>query len=261
MSKVMEPNMQSSSGKNPQPDTGDIDQAQAVKTLRQIIESRRSVRRFLDEPIDDGVLRDCLQLAMLAPNSSNLQPWDFYLIKNPNKKQQMVRACLNQNAAKTSQALIAVVARSNTYRANSRKILQQWPTKPVPAIVKRYYAVAMPFNYFHGPLNLFGALKFLVVTLIGFFRPVTRGPYSAAGTRLWAVKSTALAAENLMLALRAHGYDSCPMEGFDSKRVDKILNLPQDASVVMIIGAGKRAPNGIYHQRMRFDPEQSIHIV
>ena len=34
---------------------------------------------------------------------------------------------------------------------------------------------------------------------------------------VWAHKSTALACENLMLSLRAYGYDSCPMEGMDSK--------------------------------------------
>lgn len=51
--------------------------------------------------------------------------------------------------------------------------------------------------------------------------------------KIWATKSTALAAQNLMLALRAHGYDSCPMEGFDEHRVKKLLNLPGKGLVTM----------------------------
>ena len=45
----------------------------------------------------------------------------------------------------------------------------------------------------------------------------------------WATKSTALAAQTLMLGVRAYGYDSCPMEGFDDKRVRKILKLNSKA--------------------------------
>lgn len=49
------------------------------------------------------------------------------------------------------------------------------------------------------------------------------------------------------------GFDSCPMEGYDSKRIKKILGLPRDAVVVMVIAAGKRARGGIYGERLRFD--------
>jgi nitroreductase len=70
---------------------------------------------------------------------------------------------------------------------------------------------------------------------------------------VWAVKSTALACENYMLTARALGYDTCPMEGFDSARVTEILNLPCDAHIVMVISLGKRAPNGVYGPQIRFD--------
>ena len=56
-----------------------------------------------------------------------------------------------------------------------------------------------------------------------------------------------------MLAFRAHGFDSCPMEGFDSTRVKKLLDLPKEDVITMVISAGKRAPNGVYGPRIRFD--------
>ena len=44
----------------------------SIEEFRKIVESRRSVRRFTDDPVPDAVVEDCLDLAMLAPNSSNL---------------------------------------------------------------------------------------------------------------------------------------------------------------------------------------------
>jgi len=55
----------------------------SIEEFRKIVESRRSVRRFTDAPVPDEVVEDCLDLAMLAPNSSNLQPWEFYVVRDP----------------------------------------------------------------------------------------------------------------------------------------------------------------------------------
>ncbi|MBI3119068.1 MAG: nitroreductase family protein, partial [Candidatus Hydrogenedentes bacterium] len=85
-----------------------------------------------------------------------------------------------------------------------------------------------------------------------------REPCSLNEMKIWAVKSTALAAQTLMLALRAHGFDSCPMEGFDRVRVRRLLRLPADAVVVMVVGAGKSAPDGVYHERIRFEAATAI---
>ena len=79
--------------------------------------------------------------------------------------------------------------------------------------------------------------------------------------KIWAHKSTALACQNLMLALRAYGYDSCPMEGMDSYKIKKLLNLPRKAQISMVISAGKRAENGVYGQQVRFDKSNFIKII
>ena len=61
-----------------------------------------------------------------------------------------------------------------------------------------------------------------------------------------------------MLSLVAEGFDSCPMEGFDEKRVKKILNLNWSSRVVMIFGIGKADDNGIYNERYRVNEELII---
>jgi nitroreductase len=79
--------------------------------------------------------------------------------------------------------------------------------------------------------------------------------------RVWAVKSTALACENFMLAMRAHGFDSCPMEGYDAVRVSKIINLPCGAEPMMVFGCGKRKVGGVFGRRFRLPSSQFIKII
>ena len=64
-------------------------------------------------------------------------------------------------------------------------------------------------------------------------------------------KSTALAAQNFMISMAANNYDTCPMEGFDSKRVKDILGLPPAAMITMVISCGIRGKGGIYGPQFR----------
>src|SRR5690606_41753856 len=76
---------------------------------------------------------------------------------------------------------------------------------------------------------------------------------SPADAKLWATKTTALACENLVLALRAYGFDSCMMEAFDEPMVREILELNDEQYPVMVIGAGERADDGVFFPQYRFD--------
>jgi len=105
---------------------------------------------------------------------------------------------------------------------------------------------------------LLGPVKRLLMHWIARKKPSPRGPAGKADMRVWAHKSTALACENLMLSLRACGYDSCPMEGIDERRIQKLLKLPRAAEVCMVISAGKRADNGIYGRQIRFDQSMFV---
>jgi nitroreductase len=64
-----------------------------------------------------------------------------------------------------------------------------------------------------------------------------------------------------MMGFSALGFDTCPMEGFDSSRVKAILDLKCGDEVVMVISAGKRDPKGVYGPRIRMPREQFIKII
>lgn len=229
-----------------------------VEEFRKVVMSRRSVRRFDDTPVPDAVLQDCLDMALLAPNSSNLQPWEFHVIKTPALKKELAVACLDQNAARTAQELVVIVARLETWKEHCDMMLDNWPEETVPKVVQSYYGRLAKVYYNQGPLNILGIGKRALAAVTGLKRAVPRGPFTHADMKVWAAKTVALGAENFMLAMRAHGFDTCPMEGFDARRVNKMLKLPPDAFVVMVVGCGKRAPDGVYHARIRFARERFI---
>ena len=182
--------------------------------LRALIESRRAVRRFTAEQVPDAIIRDCLELAVLAPNSCNLQPWSFQVVRDPALLARLHPVCMSQNAAKAP-LIIAVLARPDTWKQACANMVEYWPEPEVPGRIRHFYAKTAPFQYNQGPLGLLGLFKRQLVSLLALRKPLMRKPNSKAQMRLWAVKSTALASENLMLAFQSHGYATCPMEGFD----------------------------------------------
>ena len=231
-----------------------------VEEFRKVVTSRRSVRKFTAKAIPRDVVDDCLDMALLAPCSSGLQPWEFYVVRSPAKKQKLVKACMGQLAAKTAAELIVCVARTDRVDEFARKMLRDWPMPEVPKLVQRYYQL-IPYNYAPGPLNSFALVKKAAFAVGGLVAPVPRGPYTGAEVRLWAAKSAALACENLVLAFRAHGYDTCMMEGFDELRVRKLLTLDDGAFPIMVVGAGERAEDGVFWPQVRFERELFVHEV
>ena len=231
-----------------------------VEAFRQAVITRRSVRKFTSKSIPQAVLDDCLDLALLAPCSSGLQPWEFYVVRSAARKAKLVKACMSQLAAKTAAELIVCVARTDRIHDFAKKMLREWPMPDTPPLVRRYYQL-IPYFYTPGPLNSFAYAKKAAIAAGGLLGPVPRGPYTEAEVKLWAAKSTALACENLVLALRAHGYDSCMMEGFDEVRVSKLLGLDAGAFPIMVVGAGERAEDGVFWPQVRFERTLFVHEV
>ena len=216
-----------------------INKEEFIKTIK----SRRSVRIFNDEPVLEKDMKECLELTVLAPNSSNLQPWEFYWVKSEEKKQKLIKYCLGQPAASTAQELVVAVARPDFWKVNQRRMLDliEEMGEKAPKSAKTYYKKIVPLAYNQGFLSMRGYVKKIIMEIRGVKTSTPREPYNKRGMAIWAHKSTALACENLMLSLRAYGYDSCPMEGMDSKRIKKLLGLSNPAEISMVISAGKRA--------------------
>lgn len=229
------------------------------KSVSEAIKYRRSVRVFKNEAIDIQKVKDCIQLAALAPTSSNMQLWEFYHVVSPDCIEQIAKASFDQNAAKTAQQLVIVVTRKDLWRkrvkSNIEYLKVQYGNKPEADYSKRekfalnYYQKIIPALYFDF-FGIIGMIKFLAFQIIGIFKPIYRQARQS-DMRIVAHKSAGLAAQNFMISMAAINYDTCPMEGFDSLRIKKILHLPASAEINMILGCGIRATNGIYGERFR----------
>ena len=231
----------------------------------ELVNKRRSVRRFSNETIPEEVVLKALKASFLAANSSNLQPWEFYWVKNENNKNDLIKACFSQNAAKTAQELIVAVSRIDTWKRNRNLILENYKKNGnlIP-VVEKYYKKLIPLSYVHDRIGLLGIMKKILsffISIVGFFRPVPRGPIFRHDVFEIVTKTTALACQNFMMALVAQGYDSCPMEGFDQKRIKNILKLNSKSHIVMVLGVGKADPKGIYGKRFRIDNDLVIKII
>ena len=240
------------------------------KTVTDAINYRRSVRKYKDTPIDVGKVKQCLKNASLAPTSSNLQLWEFHHVTDKEIIKKLAVACMNQSAAKTAQQLVVVVAKKSLWKKRAKaniNFLNEAFDKPnlEKRLLKRkkmalsYYQKLIPFLY-TDIFGIFGYLKFLIFQILGLFRPVYRQT-RLSDMRIVAHKSAGLAAQNFMISMAAIGYDTCPMEGSDTLRVKKILNLPSNAEITMVIGCGIRDEAGIYGPRFRVPFEEVYKLI
>lgn len=235
------------------------------KTVSEAIHYRRSVRVYdSKKPIKTAIVKKCIEQASLAPNSSNMQLWEFYHITNKEMIAKIAPLCFNQNAARTAQQLVVFVTRKDLWRKRAKSNLEMvnrlFPPKPESEqsnrekVSRKYYGKLIPFTYadFFG---IFGWIKYLMILIIGLFRPIYREVRSK-DMRIVVHKTAALAAENFMLSMAAEGYDTCPMEGSDTWRVKRALGLPIGSEINMIVSCGIRKPEGVYGERFRIPFEE-----
>ncbi len=234
-------------------------------TFDEIVNYRRSVRHYKNIPIDSDIVKHCIEQATLAPNSSNMQLWEFYHVTNPEILKKLAVACLGQQAATTAQQMVVFVTRQDLHRKRAKEMLsletqnvqKNSPSEKQAKRIKTwnmYYGKVIPFLYFRF-LGILGVFRKIMVNLIGLFRAITY-QVSENDVRVVVHKTCALAAQTFMLAMANEKYDTCPMEGFDSRIVKNILDLPFGAEINMVVSCGIREENGVWGDRMRVPFEE-----
>jgi nitroreductase len=234
-------------------------------TFDEIVNYRRSVRHYKNIPIDSDIVKHCIEQATLAPNSSNMQLWEFYHVTNPEILKKLAVACLGQQAATTAQQMVVFVTRQDLHRKRAKEMLtletqnvqKNSPSEKQAKRIKTwnmYYGKVIPFLYSRF-LGILGVFRKIMVNLIGLFRAITY-QVSENDVRVVVHKTCALAAQTFMLAMANEKYDTCPMEGFDSRKVKNILDLPFGAEINMVVSCGIREENGVWGDRMRIPFEE-----
>lgn len=240
------------------------------KSVTEAIAYRRSVRQYKEkEHLDTEKVKKCLENASLAPTSSNLQLWEFYHVTDPKVKGDIALACFNQPAAKTADQLVVVVTRKDLWRKRAKaniSFLESTFAKTAKngyskkeKFALSYYKKLIPSLYTEF-LGILGWMRYIIFSVTGLFRPIYR-QVRLSDMRIVAHKSAGLAAQNFMISMAAIGYDTCPMEGSDTLRIKRILDLPRGAEINMVIGCGIRSDEGVYGKRFRVPFSEVYHHV
>jgi len=224
----------------------------------EVIEKRRSIRKYSEKKVPAEVIKKALDAALLAPNSSNMQTWQFHWVRTEKNRINLIEACLNQGAAASAQELLVVSVRPSLWKKTSQDILQSGIPAGLEKQMQPYYGKLIPFLY---GFQILAPLKWIIFNTAGIFKPTPRKPWSSRDREETCIKSAALACQNFMLAVTAQGFDTCPMEGFDESRVKKILNLKHGDRVVMVISAGERVERGVWGERYRSPREWFVHEI
>lgn len=227
------------------------------RVFEELVETRRAVRSFRPDPVPEHDMRGALDVARLAPTGSNLQPFELIWVRSQTARDRVVGACLCPEPVETAAELVVVVARWDRCEQTRRELLHRLRAAPDHSRVDAfYYDHLAPWSYDMGPLGLYGRIRQLLSAPARLAFPLPRGPVDRADVRTWAVKSAALVSDHFMLAARARGLDTCPMEGVDPVRVGRAVGLSgwwwkRRWDLAMVIAVGYRAQGEPRHARWR----------
>ncbi len=175
--------------------------------VSEAIATRRAIKHFdASYVMPDADAQQLLTHAMLAPTAFNIQHWRFVHVQDNALRQEVRQLAWNQAQVTEASMLLILCAD-----------LKAWEKTPT-----RYWRNAPQ-----------GVQDFMVPAI---------GQYYAEHAQVQrdeAMRSCGIAAMSLMLLAREMGYDSCPMDGFDFDAVGRLIRLPDDHVVTMMLAIGK----------------------
>ena len=175
--------------------------------LYAAIEERRAVKHFDPHYVmTNNEEKELLQRALLSPTSFNIQNWRLVAVRDPELRQQLREVAWNQAQVTDSSLLLVLCAD-----------LKSWEKEP-----QRYWR-NMPLEF----------QDFILPAIDNFYRGRDQVQRDEA------MRSCGIIAQTLMLTAKAMDYDSCPMVGFDFDAVGKLIQLPDDHVVTMMLAIGK----------------------
>lgn len=173
----------------------------------EAITARRAIKHY--DPthrLTEAEIRQLFEAAMQSPTAFNIQHWRFVAVTDPEVRQQIRAVAWDQAQVTDASLLIVLCADKDAWKKDAGRY---WKDAPQPV------------------------QDFLVPAIGGYYEGREQVQRDEC------MRSTGLAGMTIMLAAKAMGYDSCPMDGFDFDAVAKIINLPEDHLISFMIAVGK----------------------
>lgn len=179
--------------------------------LKEVFEERRSINFFdVNKEVDDGLLKNIINLAVLAPSAFNLQPWEIIAVKSKEAKERLHKLSNSQPKILEAPVTLIIVGNKTGYDESN-------PT-------------------WQDMLKLLGGDKEKLAGTQGFAASLYGT--SEDNKLKFAESNAGLLAMSIMYAAKGLGVDSHPMSGMDFEGVRKEFGLDENKTVVMLISLG-----------------------
>jgi nitroreductase len=205
--------------------------------FESLARQRRSVRNFKPDPIPAELIDRLIDAACWAPSGYNLQPTHFVVVTDAAIKSRLRVACMDQRQVEEAPAMIVLVADGSVVEHQFEEILAM--EKQAGAVNDRYEQLLrkyVPLAFGRGPAGLGWLAKAVGAPVMGMVTPTPSIP--AVFKRYWLTKQSMLCAMVLMLAATSAGLATVPMEGFDERRVKRVLGIPRGYMVPLVLPIG-----------------------
>lgn len=212
-------------------------------TAEQIIQqlkSRYATKKFdPSKKIPDDIWHALEQSLILAPSSFGLQPWKFFVVRNPDLRQQLLPHAWDQSQIVEASHLVVLAIKTNINAGD------------VAPYIDRIAEVRnMPKGQLEGLENMIkGYLK--------------EPPYPLQPDS-WSAKQVYIALGFFLYSAALLGVDTCPMEGFTPAKFNEILGLPdQGYAATVLCAAGYRAEDDKYADlaKVRYETEDVVKYI
>jgi len=234
------------------------------QTLQAILQ-RRAIRAFEPVAIPSAQREQILNAARCAPSSFNSQPYRFYWVESRAVKAIAARLCMGQKPAETASALVVAVADIGSLRSTAQSQLDWMRQTGVPEKKLAEFETKSKIGrllFLHGWLGIPVLLKWSIFRVLHLWMTMGMPPLSRQDIFKWATKNTSLACENLMIAAETLGLNTCPMEGFDGRRLARLLGLsPKYHEIVMVIAVGKKSAAHVDQPQWRRPLEATVTVL
>ena len=195
---------------------------------------RRSIRLYdKDVKITDEELKTVILEANLAPSSMNMQPWRYVLVTSDVAKEKLRPALYgNIKQLETSAAMIVIFNDLQKFELAEKIYNQAVDQGLMPPEVREKQ----------------------LTNIRNMMQKVDLDKLNISG-----MIDCGLAAMNLMYVAREHGYDTCPIGGFNHEMIHDVVGLDKERyTPVMIVSIGKAAEEGFPSVRLPFDDVAKI---
>lgn len=200
----------------------------ASTSVSAAVASRRSVRRFLPDPVDSDVLRRVLEKAQRAPSGGNVQPWSAHVLTG-----EPLALLLGAVGEVLPQGRAAQAAEYAIYPAGLDGVYAERRFGVGEAM---YAALHIPREDKIGRLAQFAAnfRAFDAPVLMLVHMPRYMGPPQWADIGMWL--------QTVMLLLREEGLDSCAQEAWAiyQKQIRECVPIPDDHIFFCGLAIGRR---------------------